>query len=137
MADNFYVVDTSVIGAWFVKDDFSEAAERFREAIIGGRIQVSCADFLILELINMLLWKHIPEDDILAAVRSITEVTIDFIPLTFVNSKSLIHLALAHRLTSYDTFYFALAEQFDARVVSADKALLKAAGSRGIHIKDF
>lgn len=137
MAANLYVVDTSVVGAWFIKDEFSGAAERFRDAIIDSRIQVSCPDFLLLELVNMLLWKYIPGDDILAAVRSITEVTLDFIPLTSVNSELLIRLALSHKLTSYDALYFALAEQLDAQLVSADGQLLKAAGSRGVHINDF
>lgn len=137
MAVNPYVVDASVVGAWFIKDEFSEAAERFREAIVNSRIQVSCPDFLLLELVNMLLWKQVPQGDITAAVSSLTNVTIDFVPLTAVSSDLLINLASSHTLTSYDALYLALAEQLEARLISADKALLKAAGSRGVHVNDF
>ena len=137
MADKIYVVDTSAIGAWFIHDEFSPGAERLRDAISAGQVQVSCPDFLLLELANLLIFKHVERSDIATAVQTLTQVNIDFIPLTAINFDLLIELATAHNLTSYDALYFALAEQKEAILLSADKALLRAAGPRGLHINDF
>ena len=137
MVDNFFVVDTSVVGAWFIQERFSESAARFRNAIVNGQVRVSCPDFLLLEVVNVLLWKDILPTDIAAALTTLKEVDIDFIPLTSVDFEMLIKLARSQKLTSYDALYLAIAEHFDARLISADGALLKAAGARGVHVDDF
>lgn len=137
MVGNFFVVDTSVVGAWFIKDRFSASAARFRDAIVNGQVHVSCPDFLLLEVVNMLLWKDISPEDISAALTTLKEVDMDFIPLTAVNFNMLITLATSQRLTSYDALYLTIAEQRDIRLIFADGALLKGAGARGIHIEDF
>jgi len=59
MADKSYVVDTSAIGAWFIQDEFSPGAERLRDAISAGQVQMYCPDFLLLELANLLIFKRI------------------------------------------------------------------------------
>ncbi len=88
-----------------------------------------------LELSNSLLRRHrLPASIVIEAIHRLDEFGLQTIEL----SRPLVLLALdvaeRHGLSQYDATYLALAEVADAKLLTADRQLLVAAGTRGIPV---
>jgi predicted nucleic acid-binding protein len=86
-----------------------------------------------LEVSNSLLRRHrLPARAVIAALHQLDELDLQTVDVD--RPLTLITLDLAERfgLTTYDAGYLAVAQLADARLFTSDRALLAAAGSRGI-----
>ncbi|MFQ5430920.1 MAG: type II toxin-antitoxin system VapC family toxin [Nitrospinota bacterium] len=117
---NTYIVDASVSGKWFVKEDHSKAAL----SLLGKGNQLHAPDFFLLEM-DSVFSKWIRRgivtageaDDIRAALR---ECPIRYHPfLTFLDSAYTIANRSRHSI--YDCLYIALAVLLKGKMVTADR----------------
>lgn len=119
---NIYIVDASVSGKWFVKEDHTESAL----SLLGVGNQLHAPDFFLLEM-DSVFCKWIRRGivtakeagDIRAALR---ECPIRHHPfLTFLDSAYAI--ANRTRCSVYDCLYIALAVLLKGKMVTADRRL--------------
>ena len=123
-----FVVDASVVIAWFVPERYSEAAARlFRE-----EHTLSAPDLLVAEIGNA-LWKKVRRREIagVEGMQILTSVTGPAIEL----HRSVPLVSLAFRIatetgaTLYDSLYVSLAVPQDSVLVTADRGLIKSLGA--------
>lgn len=86
-----------------------------------------------LEVSNVLVGRHHwSMERVLAAFRDLDEFEL----ATLASSRALVllglDLALAHGLSAYDAAYLALAQAEDARLLTVDRSLARAAGERSV-----
>ncbi len=134
MADRV-VIDVSV-AIPLVRTEATSATvkARFRQWRTSGMVMVVPAQFW-LEITNVLLRRHRrPGSAVIAAVHQLDELGFETVETD--RSMILVALHLAERfvLTTYDAVYLALAESLDAQLFTNDRALLLAAGERGVGI---
>ena len=86
-----------------------------------------------LEVTNALVRRHgLGADHVVAALRDIDELE----PRTVGSHRGLVilgtDLMLSHGLSAYDASYLALAQAEDARLLTTDRSLARAAGERSV-----
>ena len=125
------VIDVSVAGAWFLKDEASELAvealtliERREAALITPTLwHYEFNNLLLVAERRGRLTKKAAED----ARRFIDKLQLTVESLNPVSQESAYVLAQAHRLSFYDAIYLELAYRHDALLITADKVLRRAA----------
>lgn len=112
------------------------SAAEIRRAIDGVRERdeaILVPELFWLEVTNALVRRHgLGPDDVLAALRDIDELS----PRTVASHRGLVILGIdlmrADGLSAYDASYLALAQAQDARLLTADRRLGRAAGDRSV-----
>lgn len=122
---NATVVDASVAAKWLIEEEGTEAALRLR----GPDYELSCPDLLFLEVGNV-VWRKVREDEVDEADgRAMVAAVLDA-PLLVEPSAALLpaawEIAVRRDRSVYDGVYLALAEALDARLVTADRRLVRA-----------
>jgi len=126
-----WVVDASVLGAFFFKEPLAEAADRF----LTENPELVAPDLLTIEMASIAakkVWRGETTDQI--AGRAI-DATIELVQL-LVSGAGLAPrayaLAAAHRFSAYDATYLALAEMRSCRVATLDIRLSRRADQAGL-----
>jgi predicted nucleic acid-binding protein len=123
-----YVLDTSVASKWYYQRDESDidSAEIFYEALKSKNIVFFAPDLLIYELLNIYRTK-LDLDDVKVR-RIITEIN-DLVIILGVNNNTFIKAFLHARkfnISFYDSVFFALSDDLNAMLITADKKLYAA-----------
>jgi predicted nucleic acid-binding protein len=88
-----------------------------------------------LEVVNVLFRRHgYPATALMEAIRGLQELGIRTLGADAASVVSAVDLMERHDLTAYDAAYLALALSLDADLVTADRDLALAAGSRALLI---
>lgn len=137
---NEIVIDTSVVVKWFSRETGTAAALRVRDGLVGGKISSLAPDLLLIELANAL--RHHPifgPEDVCAAVQSVAELGIDFVPTGTDLLRTAVDLAFRCEITVYDACFLALAEARGISLVTADEKLGRKAKDRPslVRLSDF
>lgn len=132
---NVVVLDASVAITFVLRQSGFADVDRRLEGWLGDRTRLAVATHFWLELSNALLRRHRRSGlQVVEAIHKLDELGLDTIPV----DRPMLLLALdrAERfgLTTYDAAYLALAETLDAILYTSDRALLAAAGSRGLAV---
>lgn len=120
------VIDTSVVVKWFSREKETEIALRLRNSLTAGEIRAFAPDLLLVELANAL--RHNPAfraENVSAAVLSMFDLGIEFIPSHPALLERAVQRAFRHRLTVYDGIFVASAETTNSLLLTADEKLLK------------
>jgi predicted nucleic acid-binding protein len=120
------VIDTSVAVKWFSREKETEIALRLRDFLTAGEIRIFAPELLLVELANAL--RHNPlfqAEDVTAAVLSMFDLGIEFLPSHPALLERAVECAFRHRLTVYDGIFVALAETTNSQLLTADEKLLK------------
>jgi predicted nucleic acid-binding protein len=127
-----FVVDASIVAAWFLPDETNDIAD-----LALSRLENEDAlapDLLLHEMRNILLMaerrKRIIMEDVLTIFSRIENMPIDII--TDRDSISIVRLARQHNLTAYDAAYLSLALHLKVPLVTADAKLAAAAKMENI-----
>src|SRR5438132_1241429 len=120
-----YLLDSSVIGKWFVQEEDSDKALEIRDLFIQKKHRVSTISLLRYELGNV-LWKHPAKriESVREDFESLSEVAIPTLDID--DPKVLTRVfETARRLeiTFYDASYLTATEESKAVLVTADKRL--------------
>ena len=119
-----FVIDASVALKWFVEEEGSDKAA----ALLGGQEWLIAPDLVVAEVANA-GWKAVRAGTMLPAQHDHAASRLalafdDLVPLAaLVRDAVAISRVLDHPV--YDCFYLALAVDRDARLVTADRRLLR------------
>lgn len=115
------VLDTSVVTKWFSQKQEQDlpAAFHILELIQQDQIQVICPRIILLELANVLFFgKGVSQNDCLQAVLALRDLCSQLVDE--LNLPALTELMYKSKLTSYDTVFVNLAEEYRLPLVTAD-----------------
>jgi predicted nucleic acid-binding protein len=98
-------------------------------------VQLLAPEAFWLEVVNVLVRRHgLPPSEVVEALRELDDLGVDSVridrPLLLVT----IDLQARFGLSAYDAAYLALAESEDARLLTLDHQLIRAAGARAIRL---
>jgi predicted nucleic acid-binding protein len=127
-----FVVDASVVAAWFLPDEISDVAEKALEKL--ETEDAIAPDLLSHELRNILLSaerrKRIDQDAVFSILLRFTSL-----PLTLAiggDHVAIMRLAKKHSLSAYDAAYLALAVSRSVPLATNDKKLAAAAAAENV-----
>jgi predicted nucleic acid-binding protein len=129
------VFDASVAITFLLRQQGVDEVKRRIVGWLAHRVELSVPSHFWLEVGNTLVRRHrLTGDRMMEAIHTLDELGIATVQV----DRPLLLLALdrAERfgLTTYDAAYLALAETLDATLYTSDRALLAAAGSRGLAV---
>lgn len=129
------VIDASVALTFLLRQRGFDEVDRRLESWVADGDELSVPGHFWLEVSNALLRRHRQSGaQVMEAIHTLDELGL----VTSSVDRPLLLLALdrAERfgLTTYDAAYLALAESLDGTLYTSDRALLAAAGSRGLQV---
>lgn len=127
MREKLLVLDASVVVKWFSKEEDSEKAIELRDKFVNREVFIVCPDLVLYEVANALRYnKNLDENDISEAIGSLYDMEIDIIVPTKEVMARAIKFAREFNITVYDAVYVSLADILNAKLITADKMLVKA-----------
>lgn len=152
-SDNLFILDASVAAKWFNNESLTDRAIQVRDAFVQGKIRLLAPVQMLYEVGNS-IWKNkaLADGDSVEAIRHLIDLEIELIQLDQEEmAAAAMKIAREHSITFYDATYVALADHFDATLVSANDEILskienskkgeliKKEGKRPriLHLKDF
>ncbi|MEM2446306.1 MAG: type II toxin-antitoxin system VapC family toxin [Thermoproteota archaeon] len=127
-----YVVDASVIVAWFIPGEpWSVKARRLRDNYVDGRVKLYAPSILIYELNNS-LWKAVRRslmsvDTALACVEAFSKISPELIQLDLSRQLEALKIASEEDVSFYDSAYIVTARATSSTLVSADSDMISVA----------
>lgn len=141
MTENTLVVDTSVIVKWLNQDneDYIEQADRILKDAQLDKIIIIAPELARYEVGNaLLLGKHLSIEQASIVLAQLYKLPITFVEDTAELAEKTFELAVQAEITYYDASFIALANQYDATLVTDNmkhQGKLKAIKTRAI--KDY
>lgn len=121
-----YVVDASVAVKWFFAEEDNAQAMALLRGAAEGHYVLLAPDFLVIEVANAVWKRHRRAEVTVEEAAEIIE-RIAFAQLDWTEAIELVPraatLAMTLNCTVYDALYLALAEAYDAVLVTADHRL--------------
>lgn len=129
------VVDASAAIAILLNDDGAEAVDRVIRRRRSRGVQLVVPELFWIETANALGRRHgQPLDVILEAVATLDRIGFVTVNTDRAGVLTMTAIMLAHGLSAYDATYLALADTLDAKLLTLDRRLASAAGSRAIDL---
>jgi predicted nucleic acid-binding protein len=126
------VVDASAAIALILDEP---TAREIRRILDGHRDELLVPEFFWLEVVNSLLRRHHwSSAEVLEALRELEEFGITTVETDRLGRFLMVDYAERFLLSAYDAVYVALAGTADAQILTSDRALASAAGSRAIYV---
>jgi predicted nucleic acid-binding protein len=132
-----FVLDASVVMAWFFKDETNALAEHVMTLVESCHVHVPY--HWHAEIANSMIIGERKGRAEPAFVKQFSLVIDNFdilpeSPLAERNALSLLPLARQHQLTIYDALYLDLAQRRECPIATLDKALARAAVNAGVTV---
>ena len=118
-----YVLDTSVAIKWFSEkdEDDLEKALKIREACLGKICRIIVPELLFYEIANALRYNpQFTEEDVGLAIESLLKLGLETKKFDEATMKKALALAYRMKITVYDAYFIALAENSACTLVTAD-----------------
>ncbi len=110
-------------------DEASEAVEKIVEKVFAGEMNLFVPGLWAWECVNLLKSafrrSRICEQDVRCALRALSELPVELIPLQASEYSLLFETARRYELSSYDAAYFYLAEKTGVTLITLDDDLLR------------
>lgn len=122
------VVDASVVLKWIPGKNETkvEEARELYTMMVEGRCQVWSPNFLLVEVLNILIKKRKADAEIVSvAINVLSKRGIKYQETELKQVRGLEKLMRKYGLTAYDAQYLLLAKQLGYKLVSYDEELLK------------
>ncbi len=132
-----YVLDCSVTMAWVFPDEATEATERMRDSLVGGRAFVPA--LWPIEVGNVLRVAtsrgRITREDWARIRNNLAALPIEIDPVSIARIwGSVLDLAHENRLSVYDAMYLELALRLRLPLATLDRALAAAGAANGVDL---
>lgn len=119
------VVDASVVAKWYIPERHHEQARALRDDYLNGTHDLYAPALIPFEILNALKYsRHFDSDELRDAATSVSEYGLELVPSYELGP--VVSIATESDVTTYDTFYVALAESHDTTAYTADTNLLDA-----------
>jgi predicted nucleic acid-binding protein len=121
-----YVLDTSVILKWFLKEEFGDIALNIKNAYVHGEIDLIEPDLLLYEFVNVLRFNvGVPGKELEELIEVLFSYQFNLVVPTVRMLKLAQSFALMYNITVYDAYYVVLAKDTNSYFVTADGKLHK------------
>lgn len=131
-----FVLDASVVLAWLLPDEHSEAAQSIMGRLVLERAQAPA--LIHYDVGNALLQaarrKRIPEALVMEMLELFLELPIALQSPDAASTAASSEISRRHGLTHYDASYVELASRHRVRLATLDEALRRAARAEGVEI---
>jgi len=132
------VVDANIIVKWFIKEEDTEKALLLRDDFVAEDVQIHIPAHLPFEVLNAMRFNpDVSQDRALQVQNALDRYGFVLHPLRDEFARRAVHTAFARGLSLYDAAYLALAQSLDAMLVTADQALLRAAGAAATPLQEY
>jgi predicted nucleic acid-binding protein len=123
-----FVLDASVLLKWFLDEPGSAAASDLKARYLAGDVAIAIPDLALYEIPNVLRFKRsIPQTELNAVMQAFWQLGLEIVAPTEPLLEDAVRLSYMTGLSLYDCAYLALARQLEARVLTADMRLHRAA----------
>lgn len=124
MARQKKILDASVALKWFFKEKGSNIADNILKAHINEDIVIIVPELFFYEVTNALRFQHKNVEELKAAINDLEIMQLSIEKYSFELIKLAVENALKYKLTVYDSLYLTLAEKLNAKLVTADEAII-------------
>jgi len=132
------VVDASVVVKWFIKEEGTEQALLLRDDFVAEDVQLHIPEHLPFEVLNaMRFHPGLSEDRALQIQSALDRYGFVAHSLRGEFARRTVHASFAKDLAVYDAAYLALAQSLEAKLVTADEALIRAAGAAALPLPEY
>lgn len=133
-----FTLDASVAAKWFNNEDLTDKALQIRDAFVGGKIDLVAPEQLVYEVGNS-IWKNkvLTIEDAARAVKDLVDLQVELIHMNPELAASAMKIGRESRISFYDAAYIALANHYDAPLISADAEILSKSKKNVVHLKDL
>ena len=119
------VADASVIVKWFVEEEHTDAALRFREDYLDRVVDVASPDLLPYEVLNALRYNPVlGERQLKEIAEALDKYSLWLAPLEGELALRCVENAVRHGISVYDAAYISLGQIKETPVYTADLALM-------------
>ena len=122
------VVDASVAVKWYLKEERHERSAPFMEAGLSGETRLIAPVLIVAELGNV-LWQRVRRGEMVGDEVREVWAAFEIAPVDFLDIVPLMPLAIEIAIETgcalYDALYVALAEAEGARLITADRKLIR------------
>ena len=119
------VADASVIVKWFVEEEHTDAALRFREDYLDRVVDVAYPDLLPYEVLNALRYNPVlGERHLKEIAEALDKYSLWLVPLEGELALRCVENAVRHGISVYDAAYISLGQIKETPVYTADRALM-------------
>jgi len=121
-----YVIDTSVVVKWFVKEKDSDVALEILEHYRSGNFTIIVPDLLIYEFTNVLRYnKSFNKIEKKECIDTLYDLDLYFVSPYKTLIENTVKIAEEKDVTVYDSIFIALAEEMKCKFITADEKLFK------------
>ena len=132
------VVDANVVVKWFIEEEDTAKALLIRDDFVAEDVQLHIPAHLPFEVLNALRSNpDVSEERALQVQSAMDRYGFVLHPLRGELARRTVHLAYTEGLTVYDAVYLALSNALDAKLVTADDLLLRAAGASALPLGSY
>jgi len=138
MKSSAAVLDASIAAPWFLPDDAEDASDHAYAMVRRGTLSLHAPDLWLWECGNIVASavkrRRLSIDDAKLAWSALEAIRprITLQPQETGHVSSALKLALDHRLSIYDAAYLLLASSLSLPLLTADRALRRAAKAHGV-----
>lgn len=120
------ILDASVILKWFVAEEGSENALRFRDRHVSGEERIIVPPLLFYEIANVLRYQEqLPDDELLTLFEILKDFEISTIYPSFSEFEETMLYARSKKISVYDAAYIVLARNIGCELITADQRLVR------------
>jgi len=135
-----YVIDASVAAKLFIAEDYSDKAMEIMNAHSRGYLSLFAPTLIMYELGNV-FWKHpqITSEKAHAFIKKFLELQINLVNIYSDDDllKATCKISKSKDMTFYDASYIALAEKYEAKMITADEELCNKSPNITILLEKF
>ena len=133
------VVDASTIVKLFIKEEYSEAAYKIRDAYVEGSISIAVPSLIEYEVFNALKYSGaFSAEELEATFETLTNYDFTAFKPEKLLANEAIKTSLKYNISVYDAFYVALAKLNNTILYTSDQKLIKTVELSFVkHIKEF
>jgi predicted nucleic acid-binding protein len=132
------VVDASVVVKWFIAEDGTEQALLVRDDFVAEDLELHVPSHVPYEVLNAVRFNpDESEERVLQVQAALDRYGFMVHPLRDEFGRRAVHVAYAKGLTMYDSAYLALSQMLGLKLLTADEALGRAAGSSALLLRDY
>jgi len=118
------IIDANIAIKWFSEEKNTEAATAILNQHNKEEINIIVPELFFYEVMNVLRFKNLEEQELNIAASELFNLQLETIPISLMIMNEAIKFSSKYNLTVYDAVYLALAEIFNAKLITEDQEII-------------